>query len=108
MAQYTYEQLKGMTVQHLREIASGIEHDALKGFTTMHKDHLLPALCLAVGIDAHVHHVAHGEKKSKIKQQLGSLKKQRDDFIASKDYVKLAMVRDQMRTLKHQLRVMAR
>ena len=30
---YTYEQLKEMTVAELREIAKGIEHDAVKGHT---------------------------------------------------------------------------
>ena len=42
---YTYEQLHVMTVAQLREIAQGIEHEAVQGFSTMHKDHLLPALC---------------------------------------------------------------
>ena len=67
---HTYEELKEMTVAQLREIAQGIQHEALQGFSTMHKDHLVPALCKALGIEAHVHLVAHGIEKTKIKQAI--------------------------------------
>ena len=40
---YTYEELKGKTVQELREIAKDVKHDAVQGFSQMNKEHLLPA-----------------------------------------------------------------
>ena len=60
---YTYEQLNKMTVVELRKIADGIEHEATKGHSTMHKEKLLPALCIALGIEAHAHHEAKGVEK---------------------------------------------
>jgi hypothetical protein len=35
MAEGAYEELKQMTVAQLREIAAGIEHDAVKGRTQL-------------------------------------------------------------------------
>lgn len=106
-ATYTFDQLKNMTVAQLRDIAKDVQHDAVQGYTTMHKDHLLPALCTALGIPGHAAHVAHGEKKTKIKKQIHELKKQRDEAVKAKDYKKLAATRDLIHTLKHQLRRMA-
>ena len=60
----TYQSLKKMTLAELRDIAKDVQHDAVQGFTQMNKDHLLPALCTALGIDAHEHHAAHGEESS--------------------------------------------
>ena len=61
---YTYHDLKGKTVQELREIAQTVEqHDAVQGFSQMNKDHLLPALCKALGIDTHEHHAVVGIDK---------------------------------------------
>jgi len=64
---HTYEELKKKTVAELREIASGIEHEAVQGYTQMNKDHLLKALCNALGIDMFEHHVARDAHKSEIK-----------------------------------------
>ena len=104
MADYTYEQLKNMTVADLRKIADGIKHDALEGHSTMHKDHLLPALCKALNIQ--VHHVATGAHKTQIKALIRRLKADRDAAIKAKDSAKLAGVRRQIHTLKHRLRRM--
>jgi len=82
---YTFEQLSVMTVAQLREIAKGIEHDAVKGFSTMHKEKLLPAICVALGIEGHKHHVAVGINKSQIKVQIRLIKKKRDAALAGKD-----------------------
>ena len=38
---HTYEELKHKTVVELREIAKGLEHEAVKGYTQMNKDHVL-------------------------------------------------------------------
>ena len=50
---HTYEELKGKTVDELREIAKGLDNEAVKGFSQLNKEHLLPALCKALGIDTH-------------------------------------------------------
>ena len=57
---FTYEELKAKTVNELREIAKDVQHDAVQGALQMNKDHLLPALCRALGIDADEHHAAQG------------------------------------------------
>lgn len=80
---YTYDQLSGMTVAQLREIAEGIEHEAVKGASTMHKEKLLPALCLALGIEAHKHHEAVGVNKGQIKSEIRMLKWKRDEVLAA-------------------------
>jgi arginine utilization protein RocB len=81
---HSYEELSNMTVTQLRKIAEGIEHDAVKGFSTMHKEKLLPALCVVLGIEAHVHHQVEGINKASIKQQIRRLKVQRDEILAKK------------------------
>ena len=50
-----YEELKKKTIEDLREIAKGLDHEAVKGYTQMNKEHLLPALCKALGVDTHKH-----------------------------------------------------
>ena len=60
---HTYESLKKMTIAQLREVAKDTHHEAVQGFSQLNKEHLLPALCLALGIDAHEHHAAHGDLK---------------------------------------------
>ena len=45
----TYEDLKKKTVAELRDLAKGLSHEAVQGYTQMNKDHLLPALCKALG-----------------------------------------------------------
>jgi len=77
---HTYEELKHKTVAELREIAKGIEHEAVQGATQMNKDHLLLALCTALGIDPHVHHHAEGIDKTGIKTKIHELKKKRDEI----------------------------
>ena len=101
---YTYEELRGKTVAQLREIAEGIEHDALHGYTTMHKDQLLPALCQALGIEAHEHHEVVGLNKTKVKREIRELKMKRDAAIESKDYGELKRVRTRIKRLKRALR----
>jgi hypothetical protein len=101
---YTYEQLSKMTVVELRQIADGIEHEATKGHSTMHKEKLLPALCLALGIEAHSHHVAKGINKTKIKQEIRALKKDREAALQSHDGAKLQEVRHKIHHLKRMLR----
>ncbi len=68
--EHTFEELHQMTVAQLKEIAKGIEHDALHGYATMHKDQLVPALCEALGIEAHAHHEVMGIDTSAIKARI--------------------------------------
>ena len=65
---------KALTIWDLREIAKGIDHEAVKGYTQMNKDHLLPALCKALGIEyhKHPHHEAVGIDKPKLKAWWGA------------------------------------
>ena len=101
---YTYEELSKMTVVELRQIADGIEHEATKGHSTMHKEKLLPALCTALGIDAHVHHHVVGINKTKIKTEIKELKVKRAAAIAAKDYALLKEIREKIHKLKYTLR----
>ncbi len=101
---HSHEELKKMTVAEMRKVAEGIEHEALHGYTTMHKEQLLPALCAALGIEAHVHHVAARADKTRIKAQIRELKAQRDAAIAAHDRKPLARIRHRIHNLKRMLR----
>ncbi len=101
---HTYEELSKMTVTQLREIAQGIEHEAVHGFSTMHKEKLLPAICLALGIEGHVHHAAVGVNKSALKVEIRKLKKERDAALLAHDSVKSTEARHKIHDLKKKLR----
>jgi hypothetical protein len=102
---YTYHDLKGKTVQELREIAQTVEqHDAVQGYSQMNKDHLLPALCKALGIDTHEHHAVVGIDKPAIKAKMRDLKKQRDSALEAGDRDLLKNVRRQIHRLNRQIR----
>lgn len=79
---YTYRELKKKTVAQLREIAAGIEHEAVKGYTQLNKEHLLEALCKALDIDMFEHHKVMGINKTVIKAKIKELKKKRDEALA--------------------------
>ncbi len=101
---YTYEQLSKMTVVDLRKIADGINHEATKGHSTMHKEKLLPALCTALGIEAHAHHYVVGINKAKVKTEIRALKKDRSIALLSHDKNQLKIIREKIHKLKHTLR----
>jgi hypothetical protein len=101
---YTYEELKKMTVAQMREIAAGIEHEALQGYTQLNKEHLIVALCNALGLEMHAHHEVVGIDKSKIKSEIKALKKKRAEFITAKNHLELIKVRKKIRNLKKTLR----
>jgi hypothetical protein len=102
--EYTYEQLSLMTASQLREIGHSLGHPDLQGIATMHKDKLLPLLCSVLGIEAHAHHQAVGIDKTKIKQEIRILKKEREAALAGKDGAKLREVRGKIHHLKRLLR----
>ncbi|HMF57577.1 MAG TPA: hypothetical protein VK619_14640, partial [Pyrinomonadaceae bacterium] len=65
---YTYEELRHKTLAQLREIAAGVEqHDAVQGYTQLNKEHLLVAVCKALGVDMHQHHEVKGINKTAVK-----------------------------------------
>lgn len=101
---YTYEELKAKPVAELREIAAGIQHEAVQGYTQLNKDHLLPAICKALGIDTHVHHHVVGIDKTAVKTKIHALKKKRDEILASKDHAELKAVLRQIHDLKRRIR----
>ena len=101
---YTYEELSKMTVVELRKIADGIEHEATKGHTVMHKEQLLPALCKALGIDTHVHQHIVGINKSAVKAEIRKLKVERASTTEKHDYKHLKEIRRQIHDLKRKIR----
>jgi hypothetical protein len=96
---YTFEELKHKTVVELREIAKGIEHDAVQGYTQMNKEHLLVAISQAIGIK-HEHHEAVGVDKASIKARIRELKKKRDEALSAHNHDELKIVRRTIHRLK--------
>ena len=106
---HTYEELKKKTVAELREMAAGIDHEAVKGYTQLNKDHLLPALCKALGIEAFEHHVAEANaEKVLIKSQMRELKAAAAKARESGDHDALHRLRRQYHGLNHALRMSAK
>ena len=101
---HTYEELKSRTLAELREIAKGSSSEAVQGYSQMNKDHLLPALCTALGIDLHEHHTVTGIDKAGLKAKIRELKKERDRALDKHDYARLHSVRRQIHHLNHQIR----
>ena len=101
---YTYEQLKGKTVAELREIAKDVTHEAVQGYSQLNKEHLLPALCRALGIDMHEHHVVQGIDKAGIKAKIRALKVQRDAALDTHNHETLKSVRRQIHHWNRQIR----
>jgi len=82
---HTYEELHGMKVAKLREIADELEDERLDGHNAMHKEHLLPLLCQVLGIEAHVHHEVVGIDKKGVKAEIKALKAERDAALEARD-----------------------
>lgn len=101
---HTYHELKEKTVAELREIAKGIQHDAVQGYSQMNKDRLLPALCRALNIGMAEHHEAKGIDKAAIKAKMRELKKQRAEALDTHDSEALKSVRRHLHSLNHQIR----
>jgi hypothetical protein len=102
---YTFHELKGKTIQELRDIAKDVENqEAVQGYSQLNKEHLLPALCKALHIDSHEHHNVTGIDKPAIKARMRELKKQRDAAIEKHDSDTLKTVRRQIHSLNRQIR----
>lgn len=104
MAEHTYEDLHNKTVAQLREIAKETDHEAVRGYSTMHKEELIQALCTALGVEAHVHHEVVGLDKKKVKARIRKLRAERDAALEAKDGAELKRLRRQIHRLKHRLR----
>ena len=98
----TYEQLRHKTLAELRDMAKGIEHEAVQGYTQMNKDHLVIAISKALGIQ-HEHHSAVGIDKSSIKSRIRELKTQRAAAIEAHDSKQLKVVRRTIHRLKRRI-----
>ncbi len=102
---HTYDELKDKTIAELRDIAKTVEqHDAVQGYSQMNKDHLLPALCRALGIETHEHHAVSGIDKGAVKSQIRELKKQRDAALEAHDAAQLKTIRRKLHHLNRQIR----
>jgi hypothetical protein len=100
---FTYEELHKKTLAQLREIAKDVEHEAVHGYTQMNKDHLLPAICTALGIETHEHHHVVGLDKTRIKAQIKKLKAERDQAIQAHDRPELKALRRRIHHLKRRI-----
>lgn len=107
MTDYSFEVLKKKSVDELREIAKGLDHPAVQGYSQLNKEHLLPAVCTALGLDAREHHVAAGIDKSALKTRIRTLKAERDKALGAHDAKRIKRLRRQIHRLKHELRAAA-
>ncbi|HSE34040.1 MAG TPA: Rho termination factor N-terminal domain-containing protein [Pyrinomonadaceae bacterium] len=99
---HTYEELKHKTVAELRDIAKGLDHEAVQGYTQLNKEHLIIALAKALGIQ-HEHHDVVGVDKAAIKARIRELKTKRADALAAHDHAQLKIVRRNIHRLKRQI-----
>jgi hypothetical protein len=104
MAAYTFHELKEKTVYDLREIAKGIQHEAVQGYTQLNKDHLLVAIAKALNIPTHEHHAVGGFDKAGLKAQIRELKKKRDAAMEAGDASLVHTLRRQIHRLNHKIR----
>ena len=100
----TYQELRHKTVAELREMAKGLQQEAIQGYSQMNKERLLPALCRALKIDMTEHYIVRGIDKAAIKAKLRQLKSERDRALNTQDRPSLKNIRRQMHALKHQIR----
>jgi len=102
----SYEELKKKTIEDLREIAQGLDAEAVKGYTQMNKEHLLPAVCHALGIDVHrhPHHEPVGVDKAQLKARMHALKAEKQKAIEARDVAKVKALRREYHHLNRRIR----
>ena len=100
---HTYDELKAKKLTELREIAREVEHSAVGGYSSMHKEHLIHALCEAFGLEEHLHHKVVGIDKATIKARIRKLKVQRDAALEARDRVALKRARRKIHRLKRKI-----
>ena len=104
--EHTYEELHKKTVAELRELAKDLDHEAVKGYTQLNKEHLLPAVCKALGVTVtkHPHHEAAGIDKKKIRDTLKGLKAERQKAKDAGDHAQLKALRRRYHNLNRKIR----
>lgn len=102
--EYSFEQLKKMTVAQMRDIAKGIESDEVKGYTQLNKEHLLMALCRALKIDIHPHKKKAAASKGNVKTKIRALKARRDEALQKADKAAFRSILQELRRLKRRSR----
>jgi hypothetical protein len=101
----TFEELRKKSVSELRDIAKDLKHEAVQGYTQLNKEHLLPAVCKALGIDAHPHHhIEEAFNKGDIKARMRRLRAERDKALEAHDSTKLKLLRHELHALNHRIR----
>jgi hypothetical protein len=100
---HTYEELKKKTVAELREIAAGVDDEAVQGYSQLNKEHLLVALCKALKIDTHAHRAAAISNKKDFKNSIKALKDKRNEAIAAHDHAALKHIRRKIHFMKREL-----
>jgi len=103
---HTYEELKKKTIEDLREIAKGLGEDSVKGYTQMNKEHLLPAVCKALGVEVHKHphHEAAGIDKAKLKARMHALRAEKQKALEARDAARLKAIRREYHHLNRKIR----
>lgn len=101
---HTYEDLKSKKVDDLREIAKGIEHEAVQGYTQLTKAKLLEAICTGLGIETQEHHEVVGIDKKSVKVKIRALKTKRDEILSSTSRDGLQQILKDIHRLKRQIR----
>jgi DNA-binding IclR family transcriptional regulator len=101
---FTYHELKAKTIGELRDISKDVKHEAVQGYTQLNKEHLLVALCTALGVPLHEHHEAAGIDKAAIKAKMRALKKDRAAALEAGDHDKLKEVRRSIHHLNRQIK----
>ena len=94
---------KLISLQKLREIAKDVDHEAVKGYTQLNKEHLLEALCKAFGLDMFEHHKVVGLDKAALKAHIRKLKKKRAEALAAHDHAELKRIRRIIHHLKRRI-----
>lgn len=95
-----YHDLHKTTVAKLREMAKA--YPEVEGTSGMHKEQLVDLLCEKMGIEK-PHKVAVGIDKTKVKQEIRTLKKVRDEALTNHDRAKLHEARKKIHKLRHTL-----
>jgi hypothetical protein len=98
----TIEELKHKNIAELREMAKGLEHEAVQGYTQLNKEHLVVALAKALGIQ-HTHHDVVGVDKASIKKRIRELKIKREAALSAHNHAELKAVRRNIHRLKRQI-----
>ena len=99
---FTIEELKHKNISELREMAKGLEHEAVQGYTQLNKEHLVIALAKALGIQ-HTHHDVIGVDKAQIKKRIRELKIKREAALSAHNHAELKAVRRNIHRLKRQI-----